>query len=91
MPFAFCTREREWSEFAEDAFSGPTTRWIQERAQQHNMVIVSPILERDDTHGGVLYNTAVVVSNNGGVIGIHRKVSYIRTRLRCCVITYFST
>lgn len=74
MPFAFCTREREWSEFAEDAFGGPTTRWVQDKARQHNMVIVSPILERDDTHGGVLYNTAVVVSNNGGVLGIHRKV-----------------
>lgn len=36
-------------------------------------VIVSPILERDEAHGGVLWNTAVVIGNNGNVIGKHRK------------------
>ena len=42
-------------------------------ARQHNMVIVSPILERDDAHGGTIWNTAVVIGNNGNVIGKHRK------------------
>jgi len=37
------------------------------------MVIVTPILERDDAHGSIIWNTAVVVSNNGGIIGKHRK------------------
>ncbi len=37
------------------------------------MVIVSPILERDEAHGDVLWNTAVVISNRGNVIGITRK------------------
>ena len=27
-------------------------------AKKYNMVIVSPILERDDTHGDTLHNTA---------------------------------
>ena len=37
------------------------------------MVIVSSILERDNVHGGILFNTAVVISNNGHVIGKTRK------------------
>eukprot|EP00243_Klebsormidium_subtile_P003138 TRINITY_DN16303_c0_g1_i1.p1 TRINITY_DN16303_c0_g1~~TRINITY_DN16303_c0_g1_i1.p1 ORF type:complete len:429 (+),score=69.02 TRINITY_DN16303_c0_g1_i1:49-1287(+) len=73
MPFAFCTREREWSEFAESAETGPSTRFCQDLARKHNMVIVSPILERDEAHGGTIWNTAVVIGNNGNVIGKHRK------------------
>jgi beta-ureidopropionase len=38
------------------------------------MVIISPILERDDAHGETIWNTAVVIGNNGNVIGKHRKV-----------------
>lgn len=73
MPFAFCTREREWSEFAESAETGPSTRFCQELARKFNMVIISPILERDEAHGGTIWNTAVVIGNNGNVIGKHRK------------------
>jgi beta-ureidopropionase len=76
MPFAFCTREREWSEFAESAETGPSTRFCQELARKFNMVIISPILERDEAHGGTIWNTAVVIGNNGNVIGKHRKVRY---------------
>lgn len=74
MPFAFCTREREpWTEFAESAEDGLTTRFCIQLAKKHNMVVVSPILERDEIHGGTLWNTAVVVSNNGNVLGKTRK------------------
>lgn len=73
MPFAFCTREREWCEFAECAETGATTRLLQALAVQHNMVIISPILERDSAHSDVLWNTAVVIGNQGNVIGKHRK------------------
>ncbi|XP_056319416.1 beta-ureidopropionase [Danio aesculapii] len=74
MPFAFCTREREpWTEFAESAEDGLTTRFCMQLAKKHNMVVVSPILERDEIHGGTLWNTAVVVSNNGNVLGKTRK------------------
>lgn len=44
-----------------------------QRAKKYNMVIVSPILERDEAHGDVLWNTAVIISNHGNVIGITRK------------------
>ncbi|KAI4797346.1 hypothetical protein KUCAC02_025167 [Chaenocephalus aceratus] len=69
MPFAFCTREKEpWTEFAESAEEGNTTRFCQELAKKYNMVIISPILERDARHS-TLWNTAVVISNTGKVLG----------------------
>ena len=41
------------------------------------MVIVSPILERDDAHGGTIHNTAVVIGNRGSIIGGHRKATFL--------------
>jgi beta-ureidopropionase len=74
MPFAFCTREKlPWTQFAESAEDGRSTNFLKRLALKHNMVIVSPILERDEAHGGVLWNTAVVIGNSGNVIGKHRK------------------
>ncbi|RXG56351.1 Beta-ureidopropionase [Armadillidium vulgare] len=74
MPFAFCTREKlPWCEFAEDPINGPTTLLCQELAKKFNMVIISPILERDEIHGDTLWNTAVVISNSGEVLGKTRK------------------
>jgi beta-ureidopropionase len=73
MPFAFCTREKEpWLEFAEPV-DGPSTQRLAKLAKRHNMVIVSPILERDEAHGGTIHNTAVVIGNRGNIIGSHRK------------------
>lgn len=73
MPFAFCTREKQpWLEFAEPV-DGPSTRFLAELARHYNMVIVSPILERDETHGGTIHNTAVIIGNRGNIIGKHRK------------------
>ncbi|GAB0093166.1 beta-ureidopropionase [Sergentomyia squamirostris] len=74
MPFAFCTREKTpWCEFAESAEDGCSTKFLKNLARQHNMVIISPILERDEDHGDILWNTAVVISNSGQVMGKHRK------------------
>ncbi|MFT7581560.1 MAG: beta-ureidopropionase [Myxococcota bacterium] len=73
MPFAFCTREKHpWLEFAETV-DGPSTQFLARLARKYNMVIVSPILERDEVHGGTIHNTAVVIGNRGNVIGSHRK------------------
>ena len=74
MPFAFCTREKlPWTSFAECAETGRSTQFLSKLAAKHNMVIVSPILERDLAHGGTIWNTAVVIGNKGNVIGKHRK------------------
>lgn len=73
-PFFYCTREkRPWLEFAEDARDGPAARFISRMAAKHQMVIVSPILERDSAHGQTIWNTAVVFSHTGAYIGKHRK------------------
>ena len=74
MPFAFCTREREWLEFAEPAETGPSTKMLQAYAQKYRMVIINSILERDHAHGETIWNTAVVIGHMGNVLGKHRKV-----------------
>lgn len=76
MPFAFCTREKRWCEFAE-TIDGESTKYLQEFARKYSMVIVSLILERDVKHGETLWNTAVIIGNHGNIIGKHRKVMYI--------------
>lgn len=74
MPFAFCTREKQpWCEFAEPAADGPSTEFLKILAKKYNMVIISPILERDVVHGDTIWNTAVVINEMGKVIGKHRK------------------
>ncbi|TYI73185.1 hypothetical protein E1A91_D07G113600v1 [Gossypium mustelinum] len=72
MPFAFCTREKRWCEFAEPV-NGESTQFLQEFALKYNMVIISSILERDINHGETLWNTAVIIGNHGNIIGKHRK------------------
>ena len=37
------------------------------------MVIISPILEREETRNDIIWNTAVVIDNHGRVLGKHRK------------------
>ncbi|CRK93358.1 CLUMA_CG006899, isoform A [Clunio marinus] len=74
MPFAFCTREKHpWCQFAESVENGPTTLFLKERAIKYNMIILSSILERDEDHSDQLWNTVVVISNSGKVMGKHRK------------------
>jgi len=74
MPFAFCTREKDpWTQFAESAEHGRSTVFLAQMAKKYNMVIISPILERDQEHGDILWNTAVVIDQNGKVLGKTRK------------------
>lgn len=75
MPFAFCTREKHWCELAEPIEGGPSISLCQKLAARYNMVIICPILERDTKHTDVLWNTAVVIDENGAILGHHRKVS----------------
>ena len=73
MPFAFCTREKEWCELAEPVIGGPSVVLCQQIAARYGMVVICPILERDVAHGDVLWNTAVVIEENGNILGYHRK------------------
>jgi len=74
MPFAFCTREKHpWTQFAESAETGASSIFLAELAARHRLVIISPILERDEEHGEVLWNTAVVIDHTGRIMGKTRK------------------
>lgn len=73
MPFAFCTREKHWCELAEPIEGGPSISLCQKLATRYNMVMICPILERDTKHTDVLWNTAVVIDENGAILGYHRK------------------
>ncbi|KAL6211430.1 hypothetical protein ACLB2K_016656 [Fragaria x ananassa] len=53
--------------------SGVNILCLQDLARKYNMVIISPILERDVNHGETLWNTAVIIGNHGNIIGKHRK------------------
>ncbi|KAF9608659.1 hypothetical protein IFM89_010443 [Coptis chinensis] len=68
----FVPGRRDGVSFAEPV-DGETTQFLQDLARKYNMVIVSPILERDVNHGETLWNTAVIIGNHGNVIGKHRK------------------
>jgi len=74
MPFAFCTREKHpWTQFAESAETGTSTVFLADLAARYRMVIVSPILERDEDHGDTIWNTAVIIDHTGRVMGKTRK------------------
>jgi beta-ureidopropionase len=67
-----CTREKlPWIQFAENWETGPTTTMLKELSAKYNMVIVSPILERDEAKE-TIFNSAVVIYN-GRVMGRHHK------------------
>ncbi|KAL5287352.1 UPB1 family protein [Megaselia abdita] len=71
IPFGLCTMKKDpWCKFAEDAKTGPTTTLLKKLAKDYNMVIVSPIFEKDNDS---YWNTVVVNSNRGNYIGKHRK------------------
>lgn len=71
-PFFMCTREKKWVEFAESATNGPTAELLKKLAKEYKMVIVNPILERDDVKD-TIYNSAVVIDNHGEILGKHHK------------------
>lgn len=60
-----------WIQFAENYETGPTAGLLKELSAKYNMVIVSPILERDDAKE-TIFNSAVVFYN-GRILGRHHK------------------
>ena len=50
---------------------GPSTEALGEKASQHRMYIIAGIAERDLT--GTVYNTAVIIGRDGGLVGSYRK------------------
>ncbi|KAJ6635793.1 Beta-ureidopropionase [Pseudolycoriella hygida] len=72
MPYPFYTPDSlAWKEFAEDGDTGASSIFIKNLAAKFNMVIISSILERDSY---LFFNTTLVISTSGSVIGKYRKI-----------------
>jgi N-carbamoylputrescine amidase len=68
----FCqVQENEHFEYAEPIPDGPTTRLMQDLAQETGMVLVVPIFEMEQE--GFYYNTAAVIDADGSYLGKYRK------------------
>src|SRR5947208_4272958 len=69
-PYCPAEQDTKWYDTAEPD-DRPTIRRMQELAKKHKMVLVVPFYEEAQT--GVYYNTAVVIENDGTVVGKYRK------------------
>ncbi|MBI4470757.1 MAG: acyltransferase [Acidobacteria bacterium] len=70
-PYFCAEQDPRWYDAVEPIPDGPTTRWVQELARKHKMVIVVPLYEEEMT--GVYYNTAAVIDADGTYLGKYRK------------------
>lgn len=57
---------------------GPSTAYFGELAKQHNLYLVAGLIERD-RH--LIYNVAVLIGPDGGVVGTYRKVALPRSEV----------
>src|SRR6478752_585336 len=68
----FCqVQDPQFYEFAEPVPDGPTITRMREVAKRHEMVLVVPVYELEQT--GVYYNTAAVIDADGTYLGKYRK------------------
>ncbi|MBI5368461.1 MAG: acyltransferase [Planctomycetes bacterium] len=68
----FCAEQNmRWYDLTEPVPNGPTTKLMQGLAKKHNMVMVVPVYEAEQT--GVYYNTASVIDADGTWKGKYRK------------------
>ena len=68
----FCqVQDPKFYDFAEPVPDGPTTRRMQEVAKKHNMALIVPLYEQEQS--GVYYNTAAVIDADGAYLGKYRK------------------
>jgi len=64
---------------AAEPIPGPFTRTLQDIAKASRMAIVAGLEERD---GDRVYNSAVMVGRDGGILGRHRKVNELEIGLK---------
>lgn len=63
---------------AAEAIPGPSTEYFGELARQHRVHLVVGLLERDQT---AVYNVAVLIDDQGKLVGKYRKVCLPRTEV----------
>lgn len=70
-PYFALGKDPMWFGMAEDATKGPTVTALSAAARELSMIVVAPIYERAPS--GQRFNTAVVISEEGEVLGRYRK------------------
>ncbi len=70
-PYFPAEQNDRWRQLAEQVPDGPTVRLMQEKAQEHGMVMVVPVFEEEIT--GLFYNSAAVIDSDGTYLGKYRK------------------
>ncbi len=70
-PYFCAEQEIRWYDLTEPIPDGPTTRWAQELAKKHGMVMVVSMYEEDGA--GIYYNTTAVIDSDGAYLGKYRK------------------
>jgi len=73
QPYFCPSQDAKWYKAAEKIPDGHTTKLMQEFAKAHNMAIVVPIYEEDETISSLYYNTAAVIDADGTYMGKYRK------------------
>jgi predicted amidohydrolase len=68
---------KKYHEVAEP-IPGPSTEYFGRLAKQHNLYLVPGLLERD---GHLVYNVAVLIGPDGGIVGKYRKVCLPRSEV----------
>ena len=58
-----------WLAFAEDAAIGPSISAFRTAARNHHIIVIAPIFETD-ARSGKRFNTAVVIDENGEILGL---------------------
>ena len=71
-PYFPAEQEARWYELVERVPDGPTIRLMQEVARRHEIVLIVPVYEEEQT--GVYYNTAAVLDADGSYLGKFRKM-----------------
>ena len=69
-PYFGIVQDRKYYAYAQKV-PGPLTERFSALAREHNMVVVLPVYEEENT--GVLYNTAAVIDADGRYLGKYRK------------------
>ncbi|RKY20101.1 MAG: acyltransferase [Planctomycetota bacterium] len=71
-PYFGLHRHPLWRDLAEHAVDGPSVRAMRDAAAAHGVIVIAPIYELDPLTGR-RFNTAVIIDQQGEVLGRYRK------------------
>lgn len=71
-PYFALGKDPMWLGLAEDASDGPTVKFMRKTAAALGIIIIAPVFERD-MKSGRRFNTAVVIAEDGRLLGKYRK------------------